>query len=201
MRWIPASILICSIAALATVPYSFPAGVPAKASQVNRNFEAIDSLVTAQIEMLAQLRENLVAKTDSLRKDVDALRANPVAAAPTVAAVQTPDTSWKALALPVGSVLGLTTAPGADGYLPGSNKTWQLAESFGGINGLPSLSPLPVPAAVATAPADSQSPAVVAGNSDSSVVAATVKPAVAVVAATAETTITKPTFRWYVKVK
>ncbi len=191
MRWIPASIFLASVA-LATVPYTFPAGVPAKASQVNRNFEALDSMLASQTERLAALREQISAKTDSLQAQLAALRsasvAAPAAAAPAVPAA--PVDSWKALALPVGSVIGLLVAPGADGFLPGSDNSWQVAESYGAIDGLPAL-PAPVAAApVVAAPADSAKAAVAPAPAD------TAKPVVVASAAPA-----KPTLRWYVKVK
>lgn len=191
MRWIPASVFLASVA-LATVPYTFPAGVPAKASQVNRNFEALDSMLASQTERLAALREQISAKTDSLQAQLAALRsasvAAPAAAAPAVPAA--PVDSWKALALPVGSVIGLLVAPGADGFLPGSDNSWQVAESYGAIDGLPAL-PAPVAAApVVAAPADSAKAAVAPAPAD------TAKPVVVASAAPA-----KPTLRWYVKVK
>jgi hypothetical protein len=196
MRWIPASLLLASMAAVATVPYSFPAGVPAKASQVNRNFEALDSLLTAQIEQVSDLRDRLTTRVDAMRRDLDSLQAHlaPAAASPVVAPVATtaPDTSWKAAVLPVGSVLGLTTAPGPDGFLPGSGKTWQSVEAFGGISGLPtgpvvSSSPAPDAAPIA----DSAAPKIDSATAPVAPAAATPAPAVAA----------KPEFRWYVKVK
>jgi hypothetical protein len=189
MRWIPASLLLASMAAVATVPYSFSAGVPAKASQVNRNFEALDSLVASQIEQLNDLRDRLTTRVDGMRRDLDSLQAHSVpavVAAPVAVpvAASAPDTSWKAAVLPVGSVLGLTTAPGADGFLPGSNQTWQSVEAFGGIAGLP------VVVAPAAAPVDTAAP-----KSDSAAAPAVAsKPAPAQAAA-------KAVFHWFVKVK
>ena len=164
MRWIPASVLIASIA-FATVPYTFPTGVPAKASQVNRNFEALDSLVNAQVERLAELREQLVAQSDSLRKELAALKqvgkSDSLAA---VRAVPAPsiDTSWKSGVLPKGSVIGLIAVAEPDGFLAGSDKTWQSVESYGAIEGLPQVvaatqaTPAPkIDSAVASVPADS----------------------------------------------
>lgn len=217
MRWIPASLLLASMAAVATVPFSFPAGVPAKATQVNRNFEVLDSLVTSQIEQLSDLRDVLVSRVDALRKDLDSLQARPAQA--TLAGAAAPDTSWKSSVLPIGAVLGLTTAPGPDGFLPGSLQTWQSVEAFGGIRGLPSLSAveplvaavapirdtvsLPVDSlqAVATAPHDSLQPAStpVAPVVDSA--AATPSPIVAPAIPAPIATAAKPVFRWYVKVK
>jgi len=191
MRWIPAFLLLASMAAVATVPYSFPAGVPAKASQVNRNFEALDSLVASQIEQLSDLRDRLTTRVDAMRRDLDSLQAHAFAA-PVVAlaAPSVPDTSWKAATLPVGAVLGLTTAPGTDGFLPGSRQTWQSVEAFGGIDGLPVMTAAAVAESAtskvdsATAPADSLKPAVQS-----------------VSAAPASGAAGKPVFRWYVKVK
>lgn len=202
MRWFPASFLLASMAAVAAVPYSFPAGVPAKATQVNRNFEVLDSLVTSQIEQLSNLRDQLVSRVEGLRKDLDSLQARPVQAP--AAVVAAPDTSWKSSVLPIGAVLGLTTAPGADGFLPGSLQTWQSVEAFGGIGGLPAVSVVeamtdtlaPKMDSVAK-PADSLPSAATIPADTTQPVAPVAGPAMAapVVAAA------KPVFRWYVKVK
>lgn len=153
MRWIPASLLLSSLA-LAAVPYTLPIGVPAKASQVNRNFETLDSLIGDQIEQYTELRQTLVAQADSLRKDMNLLRmkvkSDSQEIAEKVKSQFAADTGWKALNLPKGTVIGLLVAAGPDGFLPGSDKIWQQVESFGGIDGLPL--PLVVPAVVPVAP-------------------------------------------------
>jgi hypothetical protein len=95
----------------------------------------------------------------------------------------------------VGSVIGLLVAPGPDGFLPGSDNSWQVAESYGAIEGLPAL-PAPVaptPVAVVAAPVDSVA-AVAPAPADSA------KPVVVAQAAPAPAPA-KPVLRWYVKVK
>lgn len=201
MRWFPASFLLASMAAVAAVPYSFQAGVPAKATQVNRNFEVLDSLVTSQIEQLSDLRDQLVSRVEGLRKDLDSLQARPVQAPAAVAAA--PDTSWKSSVLPIGAVLGLTTAPGADGFLPGSLQTWQSVEAFGGISGLPAVS---VGEAMTTSLAPKMDSVAKPADSLPSAATApadTVVPAVASVPAISAPRVAAamPVFRWYVKVK
>lgn len=199
MRWIPAFIFLASVA-LATVPYTFPAGVPAKASQVNRNFEAIDSMLESQTERLAALREQISAKTDSLQAQLAALR-SASAAVPAAVAPAAP-VAAPAISLPVGSVIGLLVAPGADGFLPGSDNSWQVAESYGPIEGLPAL-PAPVaavPAPVPAAPIDSASAAAAALAPAPVAPADSAKPVVVAQAAPAPAPA-KPVLRWYVKVK
>lgn len=177
MRWIPATVVLAS-AVLATVPYTFPAGVPAKASQVNRNFEALDSALASQNERLNWLRHQFAAQADSLKAELAALRQAkaeaPVAEAP------------KGLELPLGTVIGLLTVPGPDGFLPGSDNSWQSVESYGAIDGLPTVASAQPPVVVAPATVDT-----------SKVPADTTAPAVAVAAAAPS----KPQLRWYVKVK
>lgn len=208
MRWIPVSIFLASVA-FAAVPFTFPAGVPAKASQVNRNFEALDSMLASQAERLAELREQVSAKADSIQAQLAALRAASASApaAPVPAAVPAAPVAAPAISLPVGSVIGLLVAPGPDGFLPGSDNSWQVAESYGAIEGLPVL-PAPVApvaaAPVPVAPIDSHATATTPAPADSA--AAAVAPAAAdttkpVVVAEAASAPAKPTLRWYVKVK
>lgn len=209
MRWIPVSIFLASVA-IAAVPFTFPAGVPAKASQVNRNFEALDSMLESQVERLAELREQVSAKTDSIQAQLAALRAASVSAsaAPVPAAVPAAPVAAPAISLPVGSVIGLLVAPGPDGFLPGSDNSWQVAESYGAIEGLPALpaSVAPVAVPVPATPTDSLATTATPAPADSAasvvapVAADTTKPVVVAEAAPASAPA-KPTLRWYVKVK
>lgn len=193
MRWIPYFVFLASVT-LAAVPYTFPAGVPAKASQVNRNFEAIDSMLESQTERLAALREQISAKTDSLQAQLAALRSAATAPASAPAAPAAP-VAAPAISLPVGSVIGLLVAPGPDGFLPGSDNSWQVAESYGPIDGLPlPIVSAPVPPAPVAAPDTTGTVAPAAAPAD------TAKPAVVAQAAPAPAPA-KPVLRWYVKVK
>jgi len=195
MRWIPASILLASLA-IATVPYTFPTGVPAKASQVNRNFEALDSLLSEQIDQVVELRQSLVAQTDSLRKDLAALRRKAVTDSIAIRSEMAADTGWRILNLPKGSVLGMVALPGPDGFLPGSDKIWQVVDSFGIVEGMPAV----VPAPSVAAPPVVEAP--VAVKTDSVQVATlsadTARPATVAVPAPAPS---KSVFHWFVKVK
>ena len=132
MRWIPASVLFASIA-LATVPYTFPAGVPAKASQVNRNFAALDSVLEAQVERLVELREALATQADSLRRELAEMRrknrSDSLSLVERIDRSIAADTGWMAGQIPKGAVMGLCAVADLDGFLPGSNRSWQLLDS------------------------------------------------------------------------
>ncbi len=184
MRWISLSVLLASIA-MAVVPYTFQSGVPAKAAQVNHNFEAMDSALTVQAERLAELRDQWMQQTDSLRRALASLgKKNRQDSLDWITRLHQElalDTIWKAALLPKGSVLGLLANPGADGFLPGSDKCWQWIDSFGVVLGAPTTVPAGQASKIDTATKKAATDSV------------RILPA-------APTTI-KPVLRWYVKVK
>ncbi len=189
MRWIPA-LLLASATLLAAVPYSFRPGVPAKASQVNRNFEAIDSAVAAQFDQIAALRQVLLEKTEVLRQELAVLRAKAAtlaiggdSAKVVPASAPAKDSAARVLELPKGAVIGLLAAPGSDGFLPGSELTWQSLETYGPVDGMPlTVLSAPVPPTVP----------------DTTGVA---RPAPDTANVSAPAAAAKPKLYWYVKVK
>lgn len=185
MRWIPA-LLLASATLLAAVPYTFQAGVPAKASQVNRNFESVDSAVAAQFDQIAALRQVLLEKTEVLRQELASLQAKAAAlatAGDSAKAAPSPakDTATRAPELPKGAVIGLLAEPAPDGFLPGSQQTWQSLETYGPVDGLP-LAALSAP----VAPTVPDTAGVARPASDTT---------------KASASAAKPKLRWYVKVK
>jgi len=114
---------------MATVPNSFQPGTTISSAAVNANFSYLDSVTRAQANQISALTASLQSLQSKESSDSLAARAK-------IRSDSSAQAAFTLVNLPKGSVIGLLTAPGADGYLAGTNSTWILAAGQGSVNGV-----------------------------------------------------------------
>ncbi|HAJ80248.1 MAG TPA: hypothetical protein DCO75_10815 [Fibrobacteres bacterium] len=118
MKKLSMALLVLSCSVLAQMPHVFTAGETAKAADVNDNFNCL----MARIDSLKQ--------STALHDSIVALRAKIAADSALLAAADS------STILSKGTVAAFLTAPGNDGFLPGSNSSWIFAAGQGEVNGV-----------------------------------------------------------------